>query len=80
LFFSIPYDQGWTAIVDGQKIRPLRVNIGFMGIILDAGDHSVELQYEVPYYYKGLIISIFSLFTYIVIGVHRKMKRPSLKN
>jgi uncharacterized membrane protein YfhO len=79
LFFSIPYDPGWTAIVDGKKIRPLLVNIGFMGVIIDAGDHTVELAYKVPYFNTGLVISMVSFFIYVSIGVQRNLKRPVSK-
>jgi uncharacterized membrane protein YfhO len=77
LFFSIPYDPGWTAIVDGKRIRPLLVNIGFMGIIIDAGDHTVELEYKVPYFNTGLIISVLAFFIYAFLGLQSNIKRPS---
>jgi len=66
LFFSIPYDKGWIATVDGEKVKPILVNIGFMALLLDKGIHRVELKYTIPYYEIGIIISIFSLLIYII--------------
>ena len=71
LFFSIPYDQGWTAVVDGKKETPLLVNIGFMGIIVEAGTHTVELRYRVPYFKTGLIVSVLSVFIYVLFVLSR---------
>jgi uncharacterized membrane protein YfhO len=64
LFFSIPYDQGWSARVDGNDVAVHRVNIGFIGIIVEAGKHRVELEYFPPYVSTGLGVSIASLFVY----------------
>jgi len=47
LFFSIPYDKHWKVFVDGME-EPLEVvNIGFMGVLLDAGSHEVRLEFDV---------------------------------
>jgi uncharacterized membrane protein YfhO len=66
LFFSIPYDKGWIAIVDGQKVFPELVNVGFMGLMLEQGNHTIELKYTLPYFDDCLAISILSLLIYFV--------------
>lgn len=48
LLFSIPFDKGWTAKVDGAAVPLERVDIGFMGLVLEKGEHRVELEYRVP--------------------------------
>ena len=68
LFFSIPFDKGWTAIVDG-KIREIqRVNIGLMGLPLDEGFHSIRLVYEPPFLIIGVICTgiSFLIFFFLV--------------
>lgn len=48
MFFSIPYDQGWKATVNG-KAKPLeKVNFGFTGLLLEPGKHAIQLTYEPP--------------------------------
>ncbi len=64
LFFSIPYDKGWSARVDGMEAELELVNIGFMGLLLDRGDHTVELEFKPPYLVAGTIISVVSLLLY----------------
>lgn len=72
LFLSIPYDKGWRAQVDGKDVAVHRVNIGFIGIVVEAGEHQVELRYFPPYVSTGLIVSIASLLTYCGLLVGRR--------
>jgi uncharacterized membrane protein YfhO len=64
VFFSIPYDQGWKARVDGVPADLKRVNIGFMGLLLTAGHHRVELQFVPPLLHAGAAASGLSLLGY----------------
>ena len=45
MVFTIPYDEGWTVYVDGNKKELLHCNIGFMGVELNAGSHEILLEY-----------------------------------
>jgi uncharacterized membrane protein YfhO len=54
LFFSIPYSKGWQTKIDGKDVKPLMVNFGFIGYILEPGTHKVELNFEPPYYTAGM--------------------------
>ena len=48
VFFSIPWEEGWSAYIDGEPVELEQVNIGFMGLAVPAGDHEIELHYETP--------------------------------
>jgi uncharacterized membrane protein YfhO len=71
LFFSIPFDPGWTAKIDNKEVKPLMVNIGFIGLLVDKGDHRVELSFTPRYYKLGAIISVVSLLLFLAIIVIR---------
>ena len=73
LFFSIPYDKGWSARVDGIPIKPLLVNIGFLGFPLDKGHHTLELDYTPPFFYQSLLITITAILLYLMIMVVKSM-------
>lgn len=77
LFFSIPFDHGWQATVDGQPARLLKVNIGFMGLMLSPGRHVVELRYRPPLLGPGLAVSGCGLAAYLVLlaGCRRRNLR-----
>lgn len=75
LFFTIPYDQGWQAVVDGKKVEPLIVNFGFMGFVLDKGVHDVVFEFEPPYVKESLWVSLTGLLIYLLyvaIWVYKK--------
>jgi len=79
LFFSIPFDKGWTAKIDGKEIKPLIVNVGFTGILLDKGEHQVQLSFTPRFYYVGALISGIAviLFASLVLAkfiLERKSK------
>jgi uncharacterized membrane protein YfhO len=67
LFFSIPYDKGWLCKVDNKPKELLLVNIGFMGLDLQPGKHTIELFYKPPYFGLSLFVSIAGLLVYFVI-------------
>ena len=48
VFFSIPWESGWSAYIDGEPVELEKVNIGFMGLVVPAGDHEIELRYDTP--------------------------------
>ena len=64
LFFSIPSDRGWHATVDNQAVAPVLTNIGFIGLVLQPGDHKVVLFYKPPYFNISLFVSIISLLIF----------------
>ncbi len=81
MFFSIPYDKGWKAIVDGQEQILTNINIGFMGLKLDSGKHEIELRYRNPYFAYSLSISLLGLFIFLGLVVfHLKFRREILKS
>jgi hypothetical protein len=46
LVVSEPYEWGWDAYVDGEKVAVLRTDHALQGVPLAAGDHTVVLRYE----------------------------------
>jgi uncharacterized membrane protein YfhO len=67
LFFSIPYDKGWTALLDGQPAELQLVNVGFMGIPLSPGQHEVELNFYPRFVKQGAWISLAGLLIYALL-------------
>ncbi|OGH56103.1 MAG: hypothetical protein A3I06_15200 [Candidatus Lindowbacteria bacterium RIFCSPLOWO2_02_FULL_62_12] len=64
LFLSIPYDEGWAATVDGQPRKLQKINVGFMGLALDAGDHEIDLTFEPPLARVGAGVTFVGLLVY----------------
>ena len=53
IFFSLPFDAGWKAKADGVPMKLEKVDIGFTGLLLEPGTHTIELSYEPPLSSEG---------------------------
>ncbi len=53
VFSDIFYEKGWDAFVDGQKVPHFRVNYILRGLVLPAGEHTVEFKFHPKSYYTG---------------------------
>ncbi|QQK07165.1 YfhO family protein [Miniphocaeibacter halophilus] len=67
LFTSIPYNEGWTAYVDGNKTEIKPFKDAFVGLNLDRGEHIIEFKYTPVGFKEGVAISIFSLIVFVFI-------------
>ncbi|TCL55077.1 YfhO family protein [Allofournierella massiliensis] len=54
VFFPVPYDAGFTAIVNGEEAPVLKVSGGLMAVPAQAGDNSIRLEYHT----EGLNVSL----------------------
>lgn len=76
LFFSVPYDTGWTACVNGEACEIEKVNNGFMAVKVPAHmTSSIKFVYNQPGFAWGIIISIicgilFSIYILILTLIH----------
>ena len=52
VFFSFPYEKGWTATVDGQDAEVVKADYGLMAVDVPAGTHTITFTY-VPYGFRG---------------------------
>ena len=46
MFFSVPYDDGFTAYVDGQETEILQVDEGLMAVLCPAGTVTIDFVYQ----------------------------------
>ncbi|MBR5872671.1 MAG: YfhO family protein, partial [Oscillospiraceae bacterium] len=79
VFFSVPYDEGWTAYVNGKETVIEKVDIGFMAVFAEKGVNEIVFVYETPGLKAGAIITaIFSigLVAYWII-FHFEQKRKA---
>ena len=70
VFYSVPYESGWTAYVNGEKAEVEKVNVGFVAVKAPAGDNEIRFEYMTPGLKLGLLCSAagcFILFVYCFI-------------
>ncbi|MBO5618348.1 MAG: YfhO family protein [Pseudobutyrivibrio sp.] len=73
VYFSIPYDTGWTALIDGQKTDIIESG-GMMILKVPAGEHSIALNYITPGFRVGLAVTIISLVIFIGLIIISKRR------
>jgi len=75
LQIAVPYSDGWTAWVDGEKRELFRCGGMYMGLDLDAGTHEIELRYVTPGLLTGAVVSAAALMLVIVLVIAGKKKQ-----
>lgn len=80
LFFSVPYDDGFTAYVNGEKAEIEKVSIGFMAVRIEGHKTSnIEFKYTTPGLFLGFIISCAAAFIfmiYLIVNKGFKAEKP----
>lgn len=61
------YFPGWQATIDGRQTRIYESNLAFRSIFIPQGRHGIVMYYNPQVFYVGGVISVFSLFIYMVL-------------
>lgn len=80
LITSIPYDENFEVLVDGERAAYGKVNTAFLGLKMDKGKHDVTITYHAPGVLVGKILSVmglmFGVLAHFVI-FHKKSSKES---
>ena len=83
VFFSVPYDKGWSAYVNGKEAEIIKSNVGFMSVIVPANEKSeIVFKYSSYGFHTGIIISIVCgiiFFMYVAVLIFVKIYRRSAR-
>ncbi len=60
VFFSVPYEEGWSVKVNGKEREVIRANVGFMAVKADAGENTIAFSYETPGLKAGAAVTAVS--------------------
>lgn len=80
VFFSVPFDEGWSAKVNGKSVEIEKVNKGFMAVKVGVGDSEIRFDYTTPGLLTGAKITTVSaavLLIYTLIFVLYNRKHPA---
>ena len=76
----MPYEEGWTATVNGQPAEVLRVNLGFMAVVCDEGENEIAFSFETPGLKTGFAVAgVAAVAILLYLGYDRRI-RPRRKN
>lgn len=75
IFFTIPYDKGWSAYQDGKKIEIKQAQTGFMKVDVPKGKGTITLSFIPNGFVVGAICSFTSLLLFAVYNHRRKSSK-----
>ncbi|MDQ6672549.1 MAG: YfhO family protein [Chloroflexota bacterium] len=70
---AMPYYPGWHATQNGVDLRVLKVDAALLGIVVPAGEDTLQLWYAPTYFWPGALLSALTLI--IVMLVVKSPKR-----
>ena len=77
VFFSVPYDDGFTAYVNGEKTGILRVDEGLMAVLCPAGTSSIDFVYQADGLSASRVVTAVAIpvwVVYVAYFVRRKRR------
>ncbi|MBR3032714.1 MAG: YfhO family protein [Clostridiales bacterium] len=79
LIATIPYENGWTATVDGEKVEISSYQDAFILLPMAPGTHTVELTFVPNGMGIGVIISALGVFFSVALIVVTRKKHQERK-
>lgn len=64
----MPYDKGWSAIVNGIPQQIAIVNGGLMGLLLKQGENNVVLYFQNRYFGTTLLVTACGMALFLIAG------------
>ena len=74
IFFTIPYDKGWSAYQDDKKIEIKQAQTGFMKVDVPKGKGTITLSFIPNGFITGAICSFTSL---LLFGIYNHKRKSS---
>ena len=76
--FTVPYESGWTATVNGAPAEIENVDSGMMAVKCSKGENKIHFEYKTPGLIESFIIMILGIFLYILyIIVSKKLAKSN---
>lgn len=80
VFFSVPWEGGWSAQVNGKSTPIVKANVGFMAVKVPEGTSSIRFNYQTPGVKLGAAVScggvaLFFFYWYFTCPYRRRKRR-----
>lgn len=83
VFFSVPWDEGFTAEVNGVPAEILNVNAGMMAVVCPAGQNEIVFTYHTAGLAQSSVVCIAGCVLYaaylVLFALHRKKQAAARK-
>lgn len=74
VYFSVPYDDGWSAYIDGKQEKIIESG-GMMLLKVPEGQHDIQFHYSTPGYKAGKYISIITILGFSCYCIIDNLKK-----
>ena len=78
LLFNVPDDEGWTAVIDGQRTETFGAYKTFLAVHVPAGYHEISLQFVPKGFVEAVITGGFAVVLLILLSISKCF--PNKKN
>ena len=78
-FTSLVYDTAWSVKVDGKEVETHALKDGLLYFDITEGTHNVSIEYKVPGFAAGMLITCITVATVAAVVAFRIKKRRRVK-
>ena len=78
LLFTLPYDKGWSASLNGKPIKIRRAQQGFMKIDVPKGQGTVFLTFVPQGFWTGLLSSLAGIILFFLYSLFKQRRKLTL--
>jgi hypothetical protein len=80
VFFSVPWEGGWSATVNGKSADIVKVNVGFMAVKVPSGTSTIQFSYTTPGLKLGALASLggvvlFAVYYFVTRRYDKKYRK-----
>ena len=79
LVLSVPYEPGWTLLVDGKEASIDLFEDTFISVYLPKGEHTITLSFFPKGFVLGVVITLICLAAYIALELYIKHSSMNTK-
>ncbi|MGZ8869065.1 MAG: hypothetical protein ACXW2P_12040 [Thermoanaerobaculia bacterium] len=78
LVMSVTAHKYWRVTIDGEMVDPIVTNIGYQGVVVDAGIHQVEMIYTNDMILLGALVSVTVALVLATIAIAPSRRRVAV--
>ena len=67
MMLAIPYQDGWSVYLNGEKQELARGDYGFIACEVKAGSYDLRVEYQVPLLRAGIMISAVAWLLWLAV-------------
>ncbi|MGE5455936.1 MAG: YfhO family protein [Ignavibacteriales bacterium] len=76
---TIPYDEGFTILVNGKETKYEKVNKAFIGFPINKGQYNIEISYRAKGFNIGSILSIIGIISFMILMFFERKRKKEKK-